>query len=132
MNSPLNSKGKELPNPNPRAEVSALEQVKTNILTVANQLKVKHRDKYNMAQYKFWAEILENERHKRWNNFPHGLFWGKSKYTCNSSMDAQNMLKSVGDMAKTIATAIKSSTISKEAPADSSVHSSVGILPGKN
>ena len=36
-----------------------------------------------------------------------GVSWaGKPKYTHNSSMDAQNILKSICDMAKTIATAI--------------------------
>ena len=46
-------------------------------------------------------------------------------------MDTQNILKSICDMAKTIATAIKSSAVSKEASVDSSVGSSVGVLPGR-
>ena len=68
-----------------KPKVSALEERKTKILAVANQLKEKHGDKYNMVQYKFWAETLENERHKSWDNPPHGLIWrgqvGKLKYT---------------------------------------------------
>ena len=46
-------------------------------------------------------------------------------------MDTQNILKSICDMAKTIATAIKSSAVSKEASVDSSVGSSIGVLPGR-
>ena len=122
--------------------MSALDERKAKIQAVASQLKEKHGDKYNMVQYKFWAETLENERHKSWESPPHGLIWGgngaKPKYTRRESgAEAQSVLKSVGDMAMTIATAIKSPHAEKEPPAAASSTSgspgskSVGISPGR-
>ena len=122
--------------------VSALEERKTQVLQAANELKEKHGDEYNMVQYKFWAESLVNERHKRGDSPPHGLIWGgqvgKPKYSrSDSGRETQSMLRSVGDMAMTIATAIKSpeADVRKETPvtntSTSSTSSNVGISPGR-
>ena len=56
-----------------KLKLSALDERKAKIQATANQLKEKHGDKYNMVQYNFWAETLENGRQKSWDNPPHGL-----------------------------------------------------------
>ena len=79
-----------------------------------------------------------NERHKSWDSPPHRLIWGgqvgKPKYSrSDSGRETQSMLRSVGDMAMTIATAIKSpeADVRKETPvtntSTSSTSSNVGI-----
>jgi len=41
-----------------KPKMSALEERNAEVLRIANQLKEKHGDKYNMVQYKFWGETL--------------------------------------------------------------------------
>ena len=61
-----------------KPKISALEERNNQVLQIANQLKEKHGDKYNMVQYKFWAETLLNKQFQNWETPPHGLIWGNT------------------------------------------------------
>ena len=92
----------------------------------------KHGDKYNMVQYKFWAEMLLNKQFQNWETPPNGLIWGNTtKKTKTKTSETENMMKSVmiSEMALQIATAIKESQHKSSVPTTSSV--SVGISPGR-
>ena len=82
-----------------------------------------------MVQYKFWAETLLNKQFQNWETPPPGLIWGNTTKNAKSktSVEAENMMKSVSEMALQIATAIKKSP-NKSNVTTSSV--SVGISPG--
>ena len=114
---------------------------------IAKNLKEKHGDCYNMVQYKFWAETLHNKRHSSWEDPPQGFIWGgqgkakpKTEQTCSGKV-AETMMKSVADMATTIASVINKSpgtttqgseSISPPRQHGSSnvVRSTVGVSPG--
>lgn len=113
-----------------KPKISALEERNNQVLKIANQLKEKHGDKYNMVQYKFWAETLLNKQFQNWDTPPHGLIWGNTtKKTKPKTSETENMMKSVSEMALQIATAIKESPHKSSVPTTSSV--SVGISPGR-
>jgi len=114
-----------------KPKVSVLEERKSKILQVAKDLKEKHGDDYNMVQV--WAETLVNEQYKSCDNPPHGLIWGgqvgKPKYTrSDSGKDTQSMMRFVGDMAMSIATAIKSPDVRKEIFVDSANTPTIFII----
>ena len=113
-----------------KPKISAFEERNNQVLKIANQLKEKHGDKYNMVQYKFWAEIFLNKQFQNWDTPPHGLIWGNTtKKTKPKPSETENMMKSVSEMALQIATAIKESPHKSSVPTTSSV--SVGISPGR-
>ena len=119
--------------PNPKKpKISAFEERSAQVLTIAKQLKEKHGDKYNMVQYKFWGETLVSKQYKNWEIPPPGLIWGNSnKESKHAGAKSRNcvdaeMMKSVGEMAIQIATAIKSPQKANNNPSETT-----GISPGR-
>lgn len=134
----------EVVSKNKKVKLSAYDEKKQAVEGIASDLKKKHGDQYNMVQYKFWAETLYNKRHSSWDDPPQGLIWGgrgKFKQKAEKVDTAtDSMMKSVADMATTIATAIKSpaanmqnlSNTSPPRPQGNNTSSAaVGISPGR-
>ena len=62
-----------------KSKKSSLEERNVKIADMGDRLKQKHGYQYNMIQYKFWAETLQNKQHQSWDTPPAEFIWGKPK-----------------------------------------------------
>lgn len=113
-----------------KCKTNASESKAQRVDALANELREKHKDKFNKIQYKLWAEALDVKRHTSKDDPPAGPIWNTKKARKNNSVDS--MATAFTDMANSVASAFtrEKPTSPKPAPVTPDVREP-NVSPGR-
>ena len=120
-------------------KINAYEAKVKRVDTLANELREKHKEKYNKIQCKLWAEALDSGKHLSKEEPPHGSIWGSKSMPGKKKDSVDAMASAFTNMANTVASAFTNHPVTqKEANSpntprkgDSCTHRTVGVSPGR-